>query len=251
MNDVWGNMERYKFLSGNALKWIGVFTMFIDHAGAVLVSKILLLTGDLRWIDIYWLCRYIGRIAFPLFCFTLVEGFMHTRSRKRYFARMCLFALVSEVPFDLALTGKWFSLKDVSVIATFALGLLVLMALRWLLEPIRGKGVNAGSFFRALSAIAVIGAAMGVAEALYVDYGAVGILVIVLFYLFYDRRITAAVFGCGALLLLGKVQLPGLLAILPILAYNGKRGNQSKYFFYIFYPAHLLLFGLLAIYVLV
>lgn len=244
-------MEKYRCLSGNVLKWIGICTMFIDHFGAVLVNKLMLVTMNPAWMNVYWICRYIGRIAFPIFCFTLVEGFVHTRNRGKYLGRMCLFALISEAPFDLAIAGKWFSLYHMNVMATFALGIFLLWMIQRLLEPVRGKGVNAKSFLRALLAIAAIGVVMALAELLNTDYGAVGILAIVLFYLNRDRRVFAAVFGCGAMLLLGRVELTGLLAILPILLYNGTRGRQSKYFFYAFYPGHLLLFGLLAVYVLV
>ena len=243
-------MENYRCFSGNVLKWIGIFTMFVDHIGAVLINKILLVTSNPKWLDLYWICRYIGRIAFPLFCFTLVEGFVYTKNRKKYFGRMLLFALISEVPFDLAVEGKWFSTEASNVMATFALGILVLTALKELLEPVRGKGVNANAVLRALFSMVIIGAAMWLAETLCMDYGAVGILSIVLFYLLRERRTLAAVWGCGALLLSGSVELPGLLAILPILLYNGRRGRQSKYFFYVFYPAHLLLLGLLAMYMI-
>ena len=251
-------MERYRCINGSVLKWIGIFTMFIDHVGLVLVRKILFLTQNPAWVDIYWIFRYIGRIAFPLFCFLLVEGFVHTRDRKKYLSRMCLFALISEIPFNLAIDGKWFSFEENSVMLTFVLGLLLLSILHWLLEPIKGKGVNPISFLRALLALAAIGIMMKLANLLNVDYGDVGILSIVLFYLNRDKRFLAALFGCGALLLsnikelqFNYVELPAFLAILPILFYDGTRGRQNKYFFYIFYPAHLLLLGLLAAYVLV
>ena len=251
-------MEKYRFINGSVLKWIGVFTMFIDHVGAVVVWKIVNLTQNPTWLDIYWIFRYIGRIAFPIFCFTLVEGFVHTRDRKKYVGRMCLFALLSEIPFNLAIDGKWFSLEENSVMLTFVLGLLILSLLHWLLEPIKGKGVNPSSFFRALLALAAIGIMMKLANLLNVDYGDVGILSIVLFYLIRDKRFLAALFGCGALLIsdirelrFNFMELPAFLAILPILFYNGTRGRQNKYFFYLFYPAHLFLLGLLAVYVLV
>ena len=253
-------MKGYRGISGSTLKWIGIFTMFIDHVGAVLVWKILILTQNPEWRNIYWICRYIGRIAFPIFCFLLVEGFGHTRDRKKYLGRMCLFALISEIPFNLAIDGKWFSLGENSVMATFVLGLLLLSALHWLLEPIKGKGVSPPSFLRALLALAAIGITLWLAEFLYVDYGAVGILSIVLFYLYRNNRFRAALLGCGVLLLsfasakglhINYVELPASLAILPIMFYDGTRGRQNKYFFYVFYPAHLLLLGLLAVYVLV
>lgn len=243
-------MEKYRCISGNVLKWIGIFTMFIDHVGMLLVWKILVLTQNATWMRVYWICRYIGRLAFPIFCFTLVEGFLHTRSRKKYLGRMCLFALISEFPYDLARSGSWFSGRQNSILATFVLGLLLLSALHWLLEPVRGKGINRTSVLRGLLALAAIGAALFLAELLHVSYGAVGILSIVLFYLFRDKRLLAAILGCGVLLRL-NAEAPALLAILPIMLYDGTRGRQSKYFFYVFYPAHLLLLGLLARYVLV
>ncbi len=244
-------MERYRCLSGNALKWIGILTMFIDHLGAVLVMKIAQLTSKSEWVDIYWVCRYIGRIAFPIFCFTLVEGFTHTRNKGRYLGRMCLFALLSEIPFDLAFRKEWFSTDYMNVMATFALGLLLLWVIQQLLDPVKGKGVNPMAVLRAFLAIGAIGVAMALSEIFNMDYGAVGILSIVLFYLYREKRVAAAVLGCGAMLLKGSIEMWGLLALIPILLYNGSRGRQNKYFFYIFYPGHLLLLGLLAIYVLV
>lgn len=244
-------MERYRCLSGNVLKWIGILTMFIDHFGAVLIMKITMLTFNPDWVHIYWICRYIGRIAFPLFCFTLVEGFTHTHNKGKYIGRMCLFALISDIPFDLAFRNKWFTMDTMNVMATFALGLVLLWAIQRLLDPVKGKGVNAKSVLRAMLALGAVGVAMVLSELLNMDYGAVGILSIVLFYLYREKRIVAAVLGCGALLLNGSIEAWGMLAMIPILLYNGTRGRQSKYFFYIFYPGHLLLFALLAIYVLV
>lgn len=244
-------MERYRCLSGNVLKWIGIITMLIDHIGAVLIYKIFLSTMNPAWLKLYWPFRYIGRIAFPIFCFTLVEGFVHTRSRGKYLGRLFLFALISEIPFDLAVEGVWFTWNGANVMFTFTLGLALLWMIQWLLERMKGAGTGIKRFLYALLVIADIVIIMGFAEYLNTDYGAVGILAIVLFYLNRERRLCAAIFGCGAILLLGRVELPGLLAILPILLYNGTRGRQGKYFFYLFYPGHLLLLGLLARYVLV
>ena len=80
-------------ISADALKWIALLTMLCDHAGAVLFAQ-------------YPVMRLIGRTAFPLFVWLLVEGFFHTSSRKKYLGRMAFFALVSELPFDLALYGR-------------------------------------------------------------------------------------------------------------------------------------------------
>ena len=100
-------------LTGSALKWIAIVTMLIDHAGACLLEVFVMnaygssplagrLTGEqiMAWYDFDIRLRLIGRIAFPLFCFLLVEGAVHTRNMGKYMLRMTVFALLSEVPFD-------------------------------------------------------------------------------------------------------------------------------------------------------
>ena len=98
-------------LTGSTLKLFAIITMLIDHTGAAVVGTIIGL-GNLRTTDyelyrtlstLYRLMRGIGRLAFPVFCFLLVEGFFHTRSVRKYCERLFLFALVSEFPFDFAL----------------------------------------------------------------------------------------------------------------------------------------------------
>lgn len=88
-------------LSGTTLKWIAVISMLIDHTAEVLINHNAALTDPI-WAQIYVLMRGIGRIAFPIYAFLLVEGFLHTRDVKKYLARMLTFAVVSEIPFDLA-----------------------------------------------------------------------------------------------------------------------------------------------------
>ena len=88
-------------MSGTTLKWIAVISMLIDHTAEVLINHNAALTDPI-WAQIYVLMRGIGRIAFPIYAFLLVEGFLHTRDVKKYLARMLTFAVVSEIPFDLA-----------------------------------------------------------------------------------------------------------------------------------------------------
>ena len=83
-----------KKISGYHLKYIALFSMFLDHIGVIgkaFLSK-----------NVYFLLRAVGRLSFPLFCFILAEGFFHTKNRKKYQQRLFIFALLSEIPYDLA-----------------------------------------------------------------------------------------------------------------------------------------------------
>lgn len=242
-------MEYYRRLSGNVLKWIGIVSMFIDHMGAVLVRRMLPMLSQPYGMVLYQTCRYIGRIAFPIFCFTLVEGFLHTKSWKKYFLRMGIFALISEVPFDLAIKGGCFHPEVTNVMATFAVGILMLEILKRILKPDEKGVFGEISMRKYILCVLNVGFWMCVAEFAHMDYGAVGILVIAFFYLLKDNRIAASVFGCCSLLLLGKMEVTAIAAMLPIQCYSGKRGAQSKYFFYLFYPIHFLVLGIIALFI--
>ncbi len=253
-------------LPGSALKWIAIVTMFIDHAGVIL------LYGWARYRHawgpgiesrlFYMIVRGIGRLGFPLFCFLLVEGFFHTRSRLKYLLRLGAFALLSELPFDLALWDTWKSLgaPDAALLARFGLGLrhqnvfftlfLGLLAV-WLWERLtRGRDPNC-STWRGLAAIACAGGLSVAAYFLHTDYGAMGVALIVVLYLLRDRPWERDLIAGGvlaAMIAFGSswIEVFGALAFPLFHLYNGRRGRQIKYFFYLFYPAHLLLLLLLA-----
>ena len=119
-------MEKKKGISGSTLKMIAIVTMLIDHIGAAVLARLLMVNGlgeldqtnadaIMQWLSangaLYWtytIMRMIGRVAFPIFCFLLVEGFLHTHDVKKYAMRLGLFALLSEIPFDLMYGGTWF-----------------------------------------------------------------------------------------------------------------------------------------------
>ena len=139
-------------LSNEALKWIAMGTMLIDHIGSSLIEggllnlsnpdSIPLIAASELGRQLYLLdtvLRLIGRIAFPIFCFLLVEGFLHTKNLKRYLLRLGLFALISEIPFDLSLFGTLFEATYQNVFWTLLFGLLVLTCLRFV-EERTGKG---------------------------------------------------------------------------------------------------------------
>ena len=219
-------------MSGTALKWIAVISMLIDHTAEVLMNHNAALTEPI-WAQIYVLMRGIGRIAFPIYAFLLVEGFLHTRDVKKYLTRMFLFAVVSEIPFDLAVFHTPFYWGYQNVFFSLFLGLLALAGIRW----------GTGLWKQALALIMCVGAA----QLINCDYGAFGVFFIVLLYMTrYDKK-TQTVLGALSLVW----ELPGILAFIPIRLYNGTRGRcGNKYFFYAFYPAHLLILWMIGRFVL-
>lgn len=206
---------RNKGLDGFCLKWIAMLGMTADHVGAVLFPQITAF-------------RIVGRIAFPIFAFLLAEGFLHTGNVYRYMTRLGIFALISEIPYDLALHGGtvWYPQKQ-NIFVTLFLGICLL----YLLERERDW------ILMATEALFV----MWAAEFLRADYGFKGILLILGFYLARTRRRMVLLIG-GAWNFLSQVRLQyyGVFAVPFLALYNGKRGRNMKYFFYMFYPVHLL-----------
>lgn len=225
--------DKFKILNSSMLKTIAVVTMFIDHFALVvlywgiLYPNIPIMEGtDLYKVyEIYQVCRFIGRFAFPIFCFLLIEGFIHTSNRKKYAIRLAIFAVLSELPFNLAVDNQLFSLEYQNVFFTLLIGLLTI----WAMESLE----HIYPIFMWLPALA----GCGVAYLIRCDYDYQGILLIVILYLFRHYRLLQA--AAGALSLYWE--WPAMLSFIPILMYNGKKGWNMKYFTYAFYPAHLLI----------
>ena len=205
------------------LKWIAIVTMVIDHMGAILYPTEMVF-------------RYIGRISFPIFCFLLVEGFCHTHDIFGYMARLGAFALMSEIPYDLAFNGEILEFTHQNVFFTLLLGVILMYVLE--------KG---GEWPQKAVEVLLV---MWMAVFFHTDYGYRGILLIFIFYQL--RRFLCAKLGCGADLNLiwnRSIQGYGAFAMIPIALYNGSRGKKMKYFFYIFYPAHLLILFVISRYI--
>lgn len=231
----------YQCLSGSTLKWIAMASMVVDHFAAVLIYQAI--TNEVFskeqysiWYVVYNISRAIGRIAFPIFCFLLVEGFCHTRSRKRYITSLFLFALLSELPFDLAFS-QGNMLKYQNVFFTLFLGSLVL----WGLEFLNRHKIRGGWNVYFFAPLVVIAGALA-AYWLNTDYSYWGILLISIFYFLKSQRVMAGIVG----FLIMCWESACFPAFLLIQCYNGKRGMRLKYFFYIFYPAHLLILYFIA-----
>lgn len=211
MNQRWS----IQCLDSFQLKCIAIVSMALDHTGAVLYPSQI------------WL-RCLGRIAFPIFCFLIVEGFFHTHDVRRYMGRLGVFALISEIPYDLAFRGVPLEYAHQNVFFTLLIGIGMMV----LLERNREWPVKA----------VILLLAMWLAVLIRSDYNFRGVLLIFVFYIFHESwwlAVTAG--GLWNFLYQGVIQKYGVLSVLPLALYNGERGRKMKYFFYIFYPAHLLL----------
>lgn len=243
-----------KGLTGSTLKIIAMVTMFIDHIGAAVLARMLMAAGAgeldntntelvMEWVNAnadiygaYTICRMIGRIAFPIFCFLLVEGFLHTSDAKKYAIRLFAFALISEIPFDLAFSSKVLEFEYQNVFFTLAIGLVTMMAYKKVEER---EFQNRFTKILVQILVGLLGAFA--AQLLHTDYGMMGVLVIILFYVVRDNRF----YQIAAGIVLFIENMTAWFAFLPILAYNGKRGLNMKWGFYAFYPVHLLvLYGI-------
>ena len=204
-------------MTGFQLKLLAMLAMTADHIGAVFFPEIPLL-------------RWIGRLAMPVLCFFIGEGLRHTRSPRRYLLRLTGFALLSELPFDLAFYGgiEW---GHQNVYFTLALGLLAL----WAIQSRDMEG-----WLLALTAALA-------AELLGCDYGMYGVLLILLLDRFHRAR--SEQLAAAALLNLAffglQTQTLSLIALPLLWLYNGKRGRDDRRLFYRYYPAHLCVLGIL------
>lgn len=237
-------------LSEAKLKLIAIITMLIDHMTEVIINYGML-SGKLFYsftrkhyqlvYNAYWIGRGIGRIAYPIFAFFIVEGLIHTRSKLKYALRLFVFALVSELPFDMAFNGGWFETGYQNVFFNLLVGLLTI----WMIEKVREQ-VESSLLKVSLIGI-VIACGCYMAEiVLRCDYGYIGILAIVAMYLLRDQpKPLAFLTGVLVLSIFANFEAVAFIDVPLMNCYDGTRGKQDKYFFYLFYPIHLLLLGLL------
>ncbi len=233
-------------LTSNMLRAIAVVLMLIDHIWATALSF-----GN-------WM-TYIGRMAFPIFAFQIAEGFTHTSNFKKYALRLLGFAVISEIPFNLFYSSRWFNPYHQNVLFTLLLGLLAIFVIEKARKCFTVKTVIFSFLWLLLICVAsVIG---------FVDYGFLGMITVVMFYLLRDfpfawlAQLTAMiminiVFFEGQVFpieFFGKIfEIPtqgfAVFALIPIWLYKGKKGHSSKimqYSFYAFYPMHMLVLYLI------
>ena len=258
-----GEIWRKRGISSAVLKNIAVVTMLIDHIGAVIVIRLLIQKGlygamvdqeaYIAWVGqnrgmygTYMAMRIIGRLAFPIYCFLLAEGFQKTHNVKKYLGRMLLFALISEIPFDLALSGRLWNTEYQNVFFTLFIGLMVIAGLRLVDQRLAGTETWRKLAGVGLYAVIIVAGSV-LALVLKTDYSFKGILAITVLYLFRSRRKAQVWAGVIVFLLMDGLEMIAALSFLLIWFYNGERGRQNKYFFYFFYPVHLLLLWLVCV----
>ena len=233
-------------LTSNMLRTIAVVLMLSDHIWATAMSF-----GN-------WM-TYIGRLAFPIFAFQIAEGFVHTSNFKKYALRLLGFAVVTEIPFNLFYSSRWFNPYHQNVLFTLLLGLLAIYVIDNARKNKTAKNITLSVLWLVLICVAsVIG---------FVDYGFLGMLTVVMFYLLRNfpfawvAQLVAMVlinivFFEGQVFpveIFGKlVEIPSqgfaVLSLIPIWFYGGKKGRSSKvmqYGFYAFYPVHMLILYLI------
>ena len=234
-------------LTGSTLKWIAVSAMFINHFGDIVLEGVIMNAPYSAFTDAqfhiiiscYEKFHAVGRISMPVFCFLIAEGFFCTKDVHQYLKRLSLFAVISEIPYDLAFGSSAFDPAQQNVYFTLAGGLLTLMAME------RYKEQKAVVF-----AAPVLMAAA--AYFLKFDGGYYGILMMALFSLLRERRLAKCIAVFALQIAITAVfceafDLNQILAALPLVFiyfYNGRRGMKLKYFFYLFYPCHLLALAL-------
>ena len=225
--------DRYRVLSGSALKVLAVISMLADHTAKRILAHYpwfveplyRLGSTDVSW---YVLAESFGRLAFPIFCFLIVEGYYHTHDVRKYMRRLFVFSLISEIPFDLALKPSWFYPLKQNVYFTLLIGLWTI----WTMDQFR---------FRRMLRLVIALCGMTFARGLMTDYSFRGIFLIVVLYLFHEERLVQCFAGAAAIAWETYAPPSFILCYL----YNGKRGLRLKYFFYLFYPVHLMILGLI------
>lgn len=231
--------SKIQFLSGAWLKLIAMISMLVDHVNKALIYPNLV-SSDGILAAVSNIFDVIGRIAFPLFCFMVVEGYFKTRSRKKYLLNLLIFGIISEVPFDMFSTASFFNMNWNNVMFTLALVLITI----WSIDALKGKMQKLPKVLWYLASLLIIVVMCSAAMYLGLDYEHHAILIGYFFYLFRDIRILTIPFGYASM----YTQPWSLLGFGLTLTYNGRRGRQNKWVNYWFYPVHLLILGMLRFY---
>ena len=241
--------KRFEFTSFS-LHVLAMITMLMDHTWSCLLPS---------W---EWL-TCVGRITFPIFAFMTVEGFFHTHNFKKYCTRMLVFALISEIPFDLMYNGAIFYPYHQNVMWTFLIALLGMK----LMETMKLRGIL---WQTVLVDIVVVLVCVLMGFAFFVDYYGTGIMLVFVFYFFHGRKWWCFLGQFLGMYYLNVEVLGGyyypinlfgfqielvqqsiaMLALIPIWLYRGKQGYHSKpfqYFCYAFYPGHILVLYLIGL----
>ena len=225
------------------LKIIALLSMLIDHIGVVFPDA-----------TPFWF-RGVGRLAFPIFVYLLAEGFRHTKAREKFLMRLLAFAVISQIPYDLAFGNEINFFANTNIFYTLFLGGVAI----WMCERLKERyNWQTMAVITALLPTAIL------AENLSVDFGGMGVLFIFAMYAIKPR--TPRLIALGAFALSQFIPLvmahslgieipleylliiPFAIAVVPLVAmYNGERGIKTKWLFYLAYPAHLAVLAVVAV----
>ncbi|HBP24136.1 MAG TPA: conjugal transfer protein TraX [Oribacterium sp.] len=231
-------------LSGGFLKLFAVLMMTAYDFAVVIIQngklygyseeyyQMAIATAEgMRWLKLYHILHFCGCFCVPIFAFLCVEGFLHSSHFWKYFGRMLLLALLSEVPFDLCMYNETYHFELQNPVFSLALGLLVLYGMKRNKKRVGRKWT---------------GVALGclVAYAAHFQFGIPILLGMALMYNFHKEKNLQM--ACGALVTAAastSVHFLPVLCFLPLWFYNGERGRLPlKWFYYFYYPLHLMLF---------
>ena len=203
----------------------------------------------------YYTCRSIGRIALPIFIFLMSEGFKYTKNKEKYLLRLIIFAFISEIPYNLADAKRlWFPLEQ-NILFTLFISLLNL----YIIEKIQNKSANSVS-----PLIIIVSTLISclISEVLYFSYGSSCVISLAICYYIKDKRPLKVILMTIILMIwvynyMTKrtiifgywhyAEIFAIFSMIPIMLYDASLPNKKiKYLFYIFYPAHLLIFYILS-----
>ncbi len=238
------------------LKIIAVTTMFIDHIAAI-IGLDYFSALQLDWL--YIVMRSIGRISFPIFAFFVAEGWQHTKNKTKYFLYILIFAIISQPIYYFALNEQLFELN---ILFTFCISILLFVIVDNIKQYKSLTFIYICSIFAILMVVFMLDA-MGIT----ISYGVYGVLLPLIFYILYNsnfpyHKLILWIIVAIAMILhwlifylvnptcdiLSFYTLFALLSIPVLLLYNGQKGKYSlKWFFYIFYPTHLLIIWLFSL----
>lgn len=221
------------------LKMVAVISMLVDHTAATVIRALRSspILANFPWLSahitqVYKLMRRFGRLAFPIYCFFIVEGYFRTHDVKKYILRLSILAVLSEFPFDYALHHGQALMTKQNVYFTLLIGLLVIWAIN--------------DWFRGMTAVQLIIMIFGIilAKFLRTDYQYHGVFLIEMLYVTRFSRAIQSL--CGGTYISWYEGSHTAFSFVLTFFYNNKRGRPMKLFFYWFYPIHLLVLGFIA-----
>ena len=240
MERIYKKYEDMKILSGSALKIIAVISMIIDHTTSCLLVythfanvPIITIAGHSITL-LFILRRVVGRIAFPIYCFLITEGYKYTHDKFKYGRNLLIFAFISEIPWNLEHTGKLITRQlGQNIYFTLFFGYLAIC----IYEKYKDDK------YKQFTYLALLFAAVYVVNG---NYNFAGFGFILILYILRERKIVQAIAGSCVM---GRWAWSYLLAFIPINMYNGERGfikgKAAKYAFYLIYPLHIFILYLI------